>query len=119
MSKLNLDGLLADEIAKQAAMTVEERREYIRRIIDAQIQIHMDTPYTEGERQARAMRPKPTLADALELREVRALIEALKDAASGLEYVRYHYGELHGVGFDRVRDASDAALAALQKKGVA
>jgi hypothetical protein len=61
--------------------------------------------------------PAPTLADAVELPEVRALIEALKDAASGLEYVRYHYGELHGVGFDRVRDASDAALAALKTKG--
>ena len=61
--------------------------------------------------------PAPTLSDAVELPEVRALIEALKDAASDLEYVRYHYGELHGVGFDRVRDASDAALAALKTKG--
>jgi hypothetical protein len=63
MSNPDLDKLLADEAAKQAAMTVEERREYIRRIIDAQIQIHMDTPYTGGERQARAMLPAPTLAE--------------------------------------------------------
>ena len=57
MSNPDLDKLLADEIAKQAAMTVEERREYIRRIIDAQIQIQMTTPYTGGERQAKAVRP--------------------------------------------------------------
>ena len=63
MSSQDLDKLLADEIEKQAAMTVEERREYIRRIIDAQIQIQMDTPYTGGERQARAMRPKPAPAE--------------------------------------------------------
>jgi len=75
MSNPELDNLLADEIAKQAAMTLEERREYIRRIIDAQIQIHMDTPYTGGERQAQAMRPKPKLADALELPEIKALVE--------------------------------------------
>jgi hypothetical protein len=57
MSNQDLDKLLADEIEKQAAMTTEERREYIRRIIDAQIQIQMTTPYTGGGRQARAMRP--------------------------------------------------------------
>lgn len=34
--------------------------------------------------------------------------DALDDAASGLDYVRFHYGELAGVGFDRVRDKVDA-----------
>ncbi len=37
---------------------------------------------------------------------------ALRDAMSALDYVRYHYGELYGVGFDRVRDHGDTALAA-------
>jgi hypothetical protein len=58
--------------------------------------------------------PAPTLEDALELPEVRALVDALKDAMSGLDYVRFHYGDLHGVGFDRVREAGDAALAKLK-----
>ena len=56
MSNPNLYKLLADEAAKVAAMTVEERREYLDQIVATQ-RANV-TPYTGGERQARAMRPK-------------------------------------------------------------
>lgn len=49
----------------------------------------------------------------------QALAEALRDAMSALDYVRFHYGELYGVGFDRVRDVGDDALAAYDEKRVA
>lgn len=44
------------------------------------------------------------------VRQVHALESALRDALSALDYVRFHYGDLYGVGFDRVRNAGDAAL---------
>jgi hypothetical protein len=52
MSNPDLGKMLADEIAKQAAMTEEERRKYLDQI--AHMKAH---PYTEGERQAQAMMP--------------------------------------------------------------
>ncbi len=48
----------------------------------------------------------------------QALEAALKDAMSALDYVRYHYGELYGVGFERVRNNGDAALAMTPAQGV-
>lgn len=39
------------------------------------------------------------------------LLEALKDAASALRYIREAHGELYGVGFDRVETNSAAAIA--------
>lgn len=45
-----------------------------------------------------------------------ALAESLKDNSAGLEYVRYHYGDLYGVGFDRCRDSADLALARYQER---
>jgi hypothetical protein len=73
MDNPELDKLLADEAAKVAAMTPEERSEYLDQIVA--IQRANAKPYTGGERQARAMRPKPTLADAVELPEIKALVE--------------------------------------------
>lgn len=59
------------------------------------------------------MKAKAALAHAraLEKREL-LLVDALKDARSGLRYVRQAHGELYGVGFDRVEEKCDAALAA-------
>ena len=54
-------------------------------------------------------------ADALEAALAEA-VEAMKDACSALDYIRHHYGDLHGVGFDRVRDKHDATLARIQEK---
>ena len=62
MSNPELNNLLADDAAKVAAMTEEERSEYLDQIVA--IQRANVKPYTEGERQARAMRPAPTLGDA-------------------------------------------------------
>lgn len=39
-----------------------------------------------------------------------ALVDALKDALSALTYIRTHYAELYGVGFDRVNDKGMSAL---------
>jgi hypothetical protein len=61
MSNPELDKLLADEAAKVAAMTEEERSEYLDQIVA--VQRANVKPYTGGERQARAMRPKPTPAE--------------------------------------------------------
>lgn len=42
---------------------------------------------------------------------IEAVCEALQDCSAGLAYVRQHYGELSGVGFDRAIGKADAALA--------
>jgi hypothetical protein len=81
MSNPDLDKLLADEAAKVAAMTTEERREYLDQIVA--VQRANVKPYIEGERQARAMRPKPTLADAVALIDAEATKIAV--LAAGLE----------------------------------
>jgi hypothetical protein len=39
-----------------------------------------------------------------------ALLSALEDCASGLEYVRHRYGELGGVGFDRALNTARTAI---------
>jgi hypothetical protein len=57
MSNPDLDKLLADEAAKVAAMTPEQRSEYLDQIVA--VQRANVTPYIEGERQAKAVRPKP------------------------------------------------------------
>jgi hypothetical protein len=46
---------------------------------------------------------------------LKEAVEALIDASSALDYIRFHYGELHGVGFDRVRDKHDSILAAIKE----
>lgn len=38
------------------------------------------------------------------------LVDALKDAVSGISYVRQKHGDLYGVGFDRVEMIANAAL---------
>ena len=45
------------------------------------------------------------------------MYEALMDARSALRYIRESYGELYGVGFDRVESRSTAALAKADGKG--
>jgi len=55
MSNPDLDKLLADEAAKVAAMTEEERSEYLDQIVA--VQRANVKPYTGGERQAQAMMP--------------------------------------------------------------
>jgi hypothetical protein len=105
MSNPDLDKLVADEAAKVAAMTEEERSEYLDQIVA--VQRANVKPYTGGERQARAMRPKPTLADALELPEIKALVEAAQNVSD--------YG--HVLGQPKYSRALRAALAALQTKG--
>jgi hypothetical protein len=39
------------------------------------------------------------------------MLEALKDMLSGWEYIRLHYGDLPGVGWDRAQAAAEAAIA--------
>jgi hypothetical protein len=75
MSNPELYKLLAEEAAKVAVMTPEERSAYYDQIKAGQLAYMKANPYTEGDRQARAMRPKPTLKDALELPEIKALVE--------------------------------------------
>jgi hypothetical protein len=112
MGNPELDKLLADEAAKVAAMTPEERSEYLDQIVA--VQRANVTPYTGGERQARAMRPKPTLADALELPEIKALVEA----ARPFSQVTIRNG-VSGAGQIGRTDVTNirAALATLQTKG--
>ena len=45
---------------------------------------------------------------------LKEVVEAMKDACSAVDYVRFHYGELYGVGFARVRDKHDAIIARIQ-----
>jgi len=42
---------------------------------------------------------------------VREMAEALADALSGWRYIRDHHGDLYGVGWDRVEQAAESALA--------
>jgi hypothetical protein len=76
MSNPELYKLLAEEAAKVAVMTPEERSVYYDQIKAGQLAYMKANPYTEGDRQARAMRPKPTLSDELELQEIKFLLEA-------------------------------------------
>lgn len=46
----------------------------------------------------------------LQEKDIERLAEALKDAMSGLRYIRERYGELDGVGWQRVEDEGSAAL---------
>lgn len=39
------------------------------------------------------------------------LLGALKDALSGLQYIRQTHGDLYGVGWDRVEQKASAAIA--------
>lgn len=43
-------------------------------------------------------------------RHAELLERTLKDARSGLRYIRETYGELYGVGFDRVEENAKRAL---------
>jgi hypothetical protein len=81
MSNPDLDKLLADEAAKVAAMTEEERSKYLDQIVA--VQRANVKPYTGGDRQAQAMRPVATLADAVALIDAEATKIAV--LASGLE----------------------------------
>jgi hypothetical protein len=161
MSNPDLDKLLADEAAKVAAMTPDQRRAYYRMIKAEQIAYIKANPYTGGERQARAMMPKmanendliwrgedwiawlddlplpieyhdgverlqafigeaialpaaPTLADALELPEIKALVEALKR-----DEAFYQMGLLYAPKgeYEKVATLRQSALAALQTEG--
>lgn len=38
------------------------------------------------------------------------LLDALKDITSGWRYIRRHYGDLSGVGWDRAQSAAEAAI---------
>jgi len=93
MSDPDLDKLLADEAAKVAAMTVEERRAYYDQIKAGQLAYTKANPYTGGERQARAIRPEyryigkdgmPILARDLEDQRDAALakLEQIEEAWS-------------------------------------
>jgi hypothetical protein len=108
MSNPDLDKLLADEAAKVAAMTEEERSEYLDQIVATQ-RANVK-PYTEGERQARAMRPKPTLSDELELQEIKSLLEAA--FCEG-----FYAGKEGGWGSYRQAWKHSNAFTALQTKG--
>jgi hypothetical protein len=73
--------------------------------------------HAEYAKDIRALTPSDALAALERVKaeargDVAGLAEALRDAMSALDYVRFHYGDLYGVGFDRVRDVGDAALAA-------
>ncbi len=57
----------------------------------------------------RADRPDEWTMDDF-ARKARLLEDALKDAVSGLRYIRQTHGELYGVGFDRVEEKSKLAL---------
>ena len=43
-------------------------------------------------------------------RQARQLEDALKDARSGMLYIRQAHGNLYGVGFDRVEEKAKKAL---------
>jgi len=43
-------------------------------------------------------------------RDARALEDALKDARSGMKYIRETHGNLYGVGFDRVEEKARKVL---------
>jgi hypothetical protein len=43
-------------------------------------------------------------------RQARQLEDALKDARSGMLYIRQAHGNLYGVGFDRVEEKCRAVL---------
>jgi hypothetical protein len=60
MSNPDLDKLLADHTAKMAAMTPDARSAYYAQLAADQIAHMKANPYTGGERQAQAMRPKMT-----------------------------------------------------------
>ena len=49
---------------------------------------------------------------------VRELVEALKDAQGGLDYIRKSHGELYGVGFDRCETQTLAVLAKAKLAGL-
>lgn len=51
---------------------------------------------------------RPTLTD--DRATIQRLAEALKDAMSGLRYILERYGELDGVGWQRVEEKGSAAL---------
>ena len=57
----------------------------------------------------RADRPDEWTMDDF-ARNARQLEDALKDAISGLRYIRQVHGDLYGVGFDRVEDKANLAL---------
>ncbi len=67
-----------------------------------------DTAFSDQIDADRASRAANVI-EALKAR-VAELEAGYADAVAGLDYVRYHYGELHGVGFERVRDKFDAIL---------
>lgn len=48
---------------------------------------------------------------AEQLNRADGMVAALRDCKSGLEYIRQHYGELSGVGFDRAINGAVEALA--------
>ena len=114
MSNPELYKILAEEAAKVAVMTLEERITYYDQIKAGQLAYMKANPYTGGDRQAQAMRPKPTLADALELPEIKALVEA----ARPFSQVTIRNG-VSGAGQIGRTDVTNirAALAALQTVG--
>jgi hypothetical protein len=57
----------------------------------------------------RTDRPDEWLMDEL-ARKARYLEDALMDARSGMRYIREMYGNLYGVGFDRVEEKATKAL---------
>jgi len=131
VSNPELYKLLAEEAAKVAVMTPEERSAYYDQIKAGQLAYMKANPYTEGERQARAMRPAPTLAEALELPEIKALVGTATKTLAMVEdlvaesgrAIKYDAEDAFRMGewFDDA-DMQDitkahAALAALQTKG--
>lgn len=62
--------------------------------------------------------PNDRKSDALAIPAIAEMREALGDALSGWRYIRLHYGDLDGVGWDRVETSGSAALDAVEKGGV-
>lgn len=50
-------------------------------------------------------------ANALLIAAAPDLLDALEDMAAGWRYIRKHYGDLPGVGWDRAQFAAEAAIA--------
>jgi hypothetical protein len=133
MSNPDLNKLLADEAAKVAAMTEEERRKYLDQIVA--VQRANVKPYTGGERQAQAMRPEyryigrdgqPVLArdledqrDALQAKLDKAM-DTLRLADDALTEAKAilggEYGDYYGPLCETMLELR-AALAALQTEG--
>ena len=57
------------------------------------------------------------IANARLIAAAPALLEALKDAISGLRYIRHAHGELYGVGWDRVEASASAAISSAEGGG--